>query len=152
MSILGQIQQELKSPKARKNAFGNYDYRCAEDILAAAKPLLAKYNALLTLSDEIVLIGNWIFFKSTAEFRADGEHIVTTGYARHAESKKGMDEAQISGSTSSYARKYALNGLFLIDNEQDPDSMRPDFPAASPAPSVPQAGNRPPMPPMPPKR
>jgi hypothetical protein len=117
------IQSELKAPKAQFNKFGNYAYRNAEDILEALKPLLKKYNCLLTISDWVQHIGeNRIYVQATATFTDDeGKTIEVTALARESESKKGMDEAQITGAASSYARKYALNGLFLIDDTKDAD-------------------------------
>lgn len=122
--IMQSIQSELKAPKGQTNKFGGYSYRSAEDILEAVKPLLNKYNCFLTVSDEIVEVGGRVYVKATAtvhESHADSI-AVTTAFAREAEVKKGMDEAQITGSASSYARKYALNGLFAIDDTKDPDA------------------------------
>lgn len=132
MKILIQIQQELKAPKGQFNKFGNFRYRSAEDILEAVKPLLGKYNALLTLSDDIIQLGEWIFLKSTARFKAEGEAEETVAFARIPKEKKGMDDSQLTGSACSYARKYALNGLFLIDDVRDPDT--PDIDPATPQP------------------
>lgn len=127
MDTLLQIQTELKAPKNNRNTFGNYNYRSAEDILEAVKPLLKKYNAQLVLSDEIIEVGGRIYVKATAVFtepegKDKRERITVTAYAREAETKKGMDESQITGTASSYARKYALNGLFLIDDTKDADT------------------------------
>lgn len=119
------IQQSLIAPKEQFNKFGGYSYRTAEDILAYAKPLLDKENLLLSLTDEIVLIGDRFYVKATAVLQDIVNHeqrIKVTAFAREPFAKKGMDESQITGSTSSYARKYALNGLFLIDDNKDPDS------------------------------
>ena len=119
------VQQELKAPKNQRNTFGNYNYRNAEDILEALKPILAKYEATATLSYKIIVKENlWTYVEATATFVdiETGEYTCTTGYAREAETKKGMDPSQITGSASSYAGKYALNGLFLIDDSVDPDS------------------------------
>ncbi|HAM5425337.1 TPA: ERF family protein [Escherichia coli] len=114
------IQQTLNAPKNQCNNFGGYNYRSAEDILEAVKPLLQ--NITLTVSDEIVLIGNRYYVKATATL-SDGEDVIAvTAYAREEESKKGMDASQLTGATSSYARKYALNGLFCIDDARDPDT------------------------------
>ncbi|HFO7598783.1 TPA: ERF family protein [Escherichia coli] len=114
------IQQTLNAPKNQRNNFGGYNYRSAEDILEAVKPLLQ--NITLTVSDEIVLIGNRYYVKATATL-SDGEDVIeVTAYAREEESKKGMDASQLTGATSSYARKYALNGLFCIDDAKDPDT------------------------------
>lgn len=120
---LQEIQTELKAPKGQLNKFGGYKYRSCEDILEALKPLLAKHKAIVLLSDEIVLIGERYYVKATATFKTAEESISVVAYAREAESKKGMDESQITGSASSYARKYALNGLFGIDDTKDADTM-----------------------------
>jgi len=123
------IQQELKVPKAQTNSFGNYKYRSCEDIIEAVKPLVHAEGLVLTLSDEVVCVGNRNYVKATATLTEKIEDsvvgvltIVTTAYAREEETKKGMDGAQITGSASSYARKYALNGLFAIDDTKDPDA------------------------------
>ena len=122
MTLL-EIQVELKAPKSQYNKFGGYKYRSTEDILQAVKPLLKKYGDSLDLSDEPVLIGDWHYIKATAAFKdKDGNNTVVTGYAREAANKKGMDDSQITGTASSYARKYALNGLFLIDDTKDADT------------------------------
>lgn len=114
------IQQTLNAPKNQRNNFGGYNYRSAEDILEAVKPLLQ--NITLTVSDEIVLIGNRYYVKATATL-SDGEDVIAvTAYAREEENKRGMDASQLTGATSSYARKYALNGLFCIDDAKDPDT------------------------------
>jgi hypothetical protein len=118
------IQSALKAPKGQTNKFGGYKYRSAEDIVEATKPLLGEWGCILTISDEVVEIGGRVYVKATACI-TDTEHdnsILTTAYAREAEVKKGMDEAQITGSASSYARKYALNGLLCIDDTKDPDA------------------------------
>ncbi|HGX9097985.1 ERF family protein [Escherichia coli] len=114
------IQQTLNSPKNQRNNFGGYNYRSAEDILEAVKPLLQSIT--LTVSDEIVLIGNRYYVKATATLSDGEDEIAVTAYAREEESKKGMDASQLTGATSSYARKYALNGLFCIDDARDPDT------------------------------
>jgi hypothetical protein len=121
MKELIAIQSELKAPKNQWNDFGKYNYRSAEDILEAVKPLLKKHECHLTISDEMVVLGDRYYVKATATLAKEGESISTTAYAREEESKKGMDSSQITGSTSSYARKYALNGLFCIDDTKDPD-------------------------------
>lgn len=123
MKALQQIQSELKAPKGQLNKFGGYKYRSCEDILEALKPLLAKHNAVVLLSDDIVLVGSRFYVKATATFKTAEESISVTAFAREAETKKGMDESQITGSASSYARKYALNGLFGIDDTKDADTM-----------------------------
>ena len=124
VKIMQSIQSELKAPKGQTNKFGGYSYRSAEDILEAVKPLLNKYNCFLTVSDEIVEVGGRVYVKATATVHESHSDpiAVTTAFAREAEIKKGMDEAQITGSASSYARKYALNGLFAIDDTKDPDA------------------------------
>ncbi|HFI8805001.1 TPA: ERF family protein [Escherichia coli] len=114
------IQQTLNAPKGQYNKFGGYSYRSAEDILEAVKPLLQ--NVTLMVSDEIVLIGNRYYVKATATLSDGEDEISVTAYAREEESKKGMDASQLTGATSSYARKYALNGLFCIDDAKDPDT------------------------------
>jgi hypothetical protein len=125
METLVKIQNELKVPKGNVNKFGNYKYRSAEDILENVKPLLLKHKAHLSLSDEIVFIGNKFFLKATACFNADNVSVNCYGYAETAE-HKGMSAEQTTGTASSYARKYALNGLFLIDEtEADADSQKP---------------------------
>ena len=123
---LAAIQAELKAPKNQRNNFGGYNYRSCEDILEAVKPLLAQYKATIVLSDEMVQIGERYYIKATATFASaendDAPAISNTAYAREAETKKGMDEAQITGTASSYSRKYALNGLLLIDDAKDADT------------------------------
>lgn len=123
MKELIAIQSELKAPKSQFNKFGGYKYRKAEDILEAVKPLLAKQKCTLTITDDVVLIGNRIYVKATATIKNEkGEFETTTGWAREEETKKGMDGSQITGASSSYARKYALNGLFAIDDNADSDT------------------------------
>lgn len=123
MKELITIQSELKAPKTQVNRFGGYKYRKAEDILEAVKPLLAKQKCTLIISDDIVMIGNRIYVKATATIKNEkGECETTTGWAREEETKKGMDGSQITGASSSYARKYALNGLFAIDDNADSDT------------------------------
>ena len=128
------IQTELKAPKNLYNKFGNYSYRNAEGICEAVKPFLEKYNVALVIWDEVIEIGGRIYVKAYArimdcesskhptEATATEDYITATAYARECESKKGMDDAQITGATSSYARKYALNGLFLLDDTKDVDT------------------------------
>jgi hypothetical protein len=120
------IQNELKAPKSQFNAFGKYKYRSVEDILEAVKPLLLKYECTLTIEDEVKEVGGLVFIEATAAIQVDKEGR-TEGRAVTAQAgidinRKGMDVAQSYGSSSSYARKYALNGLFLIDDTKDPDS------------------------------
>lgn len=123
MKELIAIQSELKAPKSQFNKFGGYKYRKAEDILEAVKPLLAKQKCTLTITDDIVMVGNRIYVKATATIKNEkGECETTNGWAREEESKKGMDGSQITGASSSYARKYALNGLFAIDDNADSDT------------------------------
>ena len=122
MESLSKIQAELKCPKGSLNKFGNYKYRSAEQILESVKPLLHKYGATLILSDCIEQIGNKLFLKATATLNVDGVEMLVDSYAEMGE-HKGMSSEQCTGTASSYARKYALNGLFLIDEtESDPDS------------------------------
>ncbi len=121
-NTLSIIQTELVAPKGQFNSFGKYKYRSCEDILEALKPLLKKTEATLIITDEIVFIGNRVYVKALATLKAQDGEWSATSYAREAEVKKGMDESQITGATSSYARKYALNGLFCIDDSKDADS------------------------------
>ena len=118
------IQVELKAPKGQRNTFGNYNYRSCEDILEAVKPLLEKHKCVLTLNDTIEYIGDRYYIKATATIidLESGTIVNNTAYAREEENKKGMDASQITGATSSYARKYALNGLLLIDDTKDADT------------------------------
>lgn len=130
------IQSDLKAPKGQKNTFGNYRYRSCEDILEALKPLLSEHKLSLTLSDCIVMVGTRFYVQATAtvtfalyrtapagESQDDPRSVSVTAYAREEESRKGMDSSQITGAASSYARKYALNGLFCIDDTKDADTM-----------------------------
>ena len=121
---LTQIQSKLKAPKNQYNSFGKYNYRSCEDILEGLKPLLADAKATVILSDEIIQIGDRYYLKATAKFIDcdSGEIVEVSSLAREDETKKGMDLAQVTGSVSSYARKYALNGLFAIDDTKDSDS------------------------------
>ena len=116
---LNQIQKELKAPKDKYNSFGKYKYRSCESILESVKPLLGE--STLTLTDEIVEVGGRIYVKAIAKF-VDEKETIVTAFAREPAEKKGMDESQITGTASSYARKYALNGLFLIDDTKDADT------------------------------
>ena len=122
MSKLVKIQSELKAAKNQRNNFGKYNYRSCEDILESVKPLLKEAELHLIVTDKIVLIGERYYVEATATLHGDGEPITSTAFAREAESKKGMDSAQVTGATSSYARKYALNGLFAIDDSKDVDT------------------------------
>lgn len=121
---LAKIQSTLKAPKGQYNAFGKYKYRNCEDILEAVKPLLAEVKAVVIIGDELELIGSRFYVKATARFidcETDAQ-ITNTAYAREEDTKKGMDGSQITGASSSYARKYALNGLFCIDDTKDSDT------------------------------
>lgn len=125
MAKLQAVQAELKAPKGQYNSFGKYKYRSCEDILEAVKPVLAKHGAAVTVGDEIVQIGDRYYIKATARFydtETDAAPIENTAWAREPDDKKGMDPSQITGTASSYARKYALNGLFLIDDTKDADT------------------------------
>lgn len=121
---LVKIQQELKAPKGQYNSFGKYKYRSCEDILEAVKPLLKAQNCVLKISDTVLNVGDRYYIQAEAGLCDidTGEFVVNTAYAREAESKSGMDASQITGTASSYARKYALNGLFLIDDTKDADT------------------------------
>lgn len=118
------VQQHLNAPKDKRNSFGGYNYRSCESILEAVKPILKEYLLALTISDDIVAIGNRVYVKATAKvLDIKGDVIAEcTAFAREEEDKKGMDAAQLTGATSSYARKYALNGLFAIDDSKDADT------------------------------
>lgn len=121
---LAKIQSTLKAPKSQYNSFGKYYYRNCEDILEAVKPLLAEAKATLTIGDELELVGNRYYVKATVRFidlETDAQ-VMNTAYAREDDTKKGMDDSQITGASSSYARKYALNGLFCIDDTKDADA------------------------------
>ena len=121
---LKMIQCELKAPKSQYNNFGNYNYRSLEDINESVKPLLDKVGATIVLSDDIVFMGERYYVKATATLYdvESNENISVTALARETDTKKGMDSSQVTGATSSYARKYALNGLFAIDDTKDADS------------------------------
>lgn len=132
---LNAIQVELKAPKTQYNKFGGYSYRKAEDIQEAVKPLLKKYGCILTCSDELQLIGDRYYIRATANIVdiESGQGLATFGWAREEEEKKGMDGSQITGAASSYARKYALNGLLCIDDTQDSDTTNTgETPAPAP--------------------
>ena len=117
------VQNELKAPKSQRNSFGNYNYRSAEDILEAVKPVCQKYDCVIKVSDDIVLIGERYYIKASARFyNSVGDFEESIAFAREPETKKGMDESQITGTASSYARKYALNGLLCIDDNKDADT------------------------------
>lgn len=121
--ILNCIQTALKAPKSQYNKFGKYSYRSCEDILEALKPLLFDLKATLTISDEIVLIGERYYVKATATLTYEDDSVSVSAYAREGEEQAGMAPSQVTGSTSSYARKYALNGLFCIDDNKDADDL-----------------------------
>lgn len=124
MERIIKIREELKCPKNQYNSFGKYSYRSCEDILEAVKPLLTKYELSLTISDDIVQVGERYYVKATCRIHdKEGKEIISnTAYAREEEEKKGQDGSQITGTSSSYARKYCLNGLFLIDDTKDADT------------------------------
>lgn len=117
-----EVQEELKAPKAQYNSFGKYHFRSTEDIVEALKPLLIKRGLLLLMYDEIELVGSRIYVVSTADLTDGATNIKVSARARESEAKKGMDDSQITGTASSYARKYALNGMFLIDDSKDADT------------------------------
>lgn len=117
------IQQEIHAPKAEYNKFGGFAYRNAEAIYQALKPLLKKFECSLIITDDILLIGDRFYIKATATLSHNGESLSVSAFARESIDKKGMDSAQITGACSSYARKYALGGMFLIDDNKDIDSM-----------------------------
>lgn len=124
MKELQTIQSALKAPKGQFNAYGKYKYRSCEDILEAVKPLLAENKCTLTITDEIVCVSDRVYVKAAATLtNSEGAVVSTTAFAREAKQKTGMDEAQVTGAASSYARKYALNGLFCIDDTKDADSL-----------------------------
>lgn len=134
VSKIIKIQSTLKAPKNQRNNFGGYNYRSCEDILESVKPLLAEQGLILTISDEMVMLGNRFYVKAEATI-TDGENKITnTAYAREEETKKGMDASQITGAASSYARKYALNGLLCIDDTKDADATNDHGKAEKPTP------------------
>ena len=116
------IQQELKAPKSNFNSFGNFNYRSLEDILEAVKPINDKYGITLTLTDRPVQVGDRYYIEATALITDNNQEFKVTAYAREPQSKTKMDDAQVTGTSSSYARKYALNGLYLIDDTKDADT------------------------------
>ena len=119
---LAEIQQEIKAPKGQFNSFGKYKYRSCEDLVEAIKPVINPKGYSLILTDEVVEVGGRVYFKATATITNGTDIYSATGWAREDDNKKGMDASQLSGATSSYARKYALNGLFAIDDTKDSDS------------------------------
>ena len=122
VELLQKVQSKLVAPKNQRNTFGNYNYRNCEDILEALKPILKELNCTVVVSDEIVVVGDRFYVKAVATFSTSSGDISSQAFAREPLERKGMDASQITGATSSYARKYALNGLFLIDDNKDPDS------------------------------
>ena len=134
---LSAIQAALKAPKSQYNEYGKYKYRKAEDILESVKPLLAKNVCTLTCTDELILVGSRYYIKATATITSieDGSSVYTTAFAREEEEKKGMDGSQVTGASSSYARKYALNGLLCIDDTADSDTTNQGDTKPTPAPA-----------------
>jgi len=126
------IQSELKAPKNQYNSFGKYKYRNQEDILEALKPLLKREGLLQTITDSVIHTGDRYYIEATVTVTDGDASVSVSGFAREAESKKGMDESQISGTASSYARKYALNGMWLIDDTKDADTQPPAKPQLTP--------------------
>ena len=122
MKKLINIQHDLKAPKGNYHSFGKYKYRSCEDILEAVKPLLAREECTLTITDDIIQVGDRFYIKATARITDGTETVEVSAMAREAAEKKGMDDSQVTGTASSYARKYALNGLFLIDDTKDADT------------------------------
>lgn len=139
---LGEIQTTLKAPKGQYNSFGKYKYRSCEDILEAVKPILKAHNCSLTISDDIASIGDRYYITATATLYdcESGESISNKASAREEDTKKGMDGSQITGTASSYARKYALNGLFLIDDTKDADTDEYKQQQSEPAITCPKCG------------
>jgi len=137
MSELFKIQQSLKVPKGQQNTFGKYKYRSCEDILEALKVPLGENSCYVVLSDSIEMIGDRFYIKATASLKKDGTVIeVATAYARESLTKKGMDDSQVTGTASSYARKYALNGLFAIDDTKDADTNEHTQQVSKPEPVI----------------
>ena len=131
---LRELQNELKAPKNQRNKFGNYNYRSAEDILEALKPLAIKHELTFRIHDSIEMVGDRIYVIATvAVSNDDGEYLESNGFAREEDTKKGMDSSQITGAASSYARKYALNGLLLIDDTKDSDATNKGDDSVTPA-------------------
>lgn len=125
MSKLTEIQNELKAPKSQYNSFGKYNYRSCEDILESLKPLLKKHKCTLSISDEVLNVGDLTFIESTVNLKSESDTFISKAQAGINPNKKGMDIAQSFGSSSSYARKYALAGMFLLDDTKDADSEKP---------------------------
>ena len=122
VSKLIAVQGELKAPKGQYNSFGKYKYRSCEDILEAVKPLLVKNGLLMTITDDVLMIGDRIYIKATVTVSDGKDSVTNSAFAREEETKKGMDGSQVTGASSSYARKYALNGMFCIDDTRDSDA------------------------------
>lgn len=137
IKALAKVQKTLNAPKNQRNSFGKYNYRSCEDILQAVKPLLG--DAIIVIEDDIKVIGDRIYVQATAKFCHDDQIIESKAFAREPLMKKGMDDSQITGAASSYARKYALNGLLLIDDNKDADSMDNSQQAEKPHPNSAQA-------------
>lgn len=145
-AALADVQSELKAPKGQFNKFGGYNYRSCEDILEAVKPILKAHSLALNLSDEPVMVGERYYIRATATLTDfAGQQVSSTAYARESLDKKGMDDSQITGTASSYARKYALNGLFCIDDTKDADT--PEYQAGGS--QKPAGGKQPPKQPAP---
>lgn len=117
-----EIQKKLKAPKGQYNSFGKYKYRSCEDILEAVKPLLCEQGVLMTVQDDLTVLNDRFYIRAIVTVSKGGESICSSAFAREDDTKKGMDGSQITGTASSYARKYALNGLFLIDDTKDADT------------------------------
>lgn len=138
---LSRVQQRLEAPKSQYNEFGNFNYRSAEDIFEAVKPILAEEGLLLTVSDEMVCIGERYYIKATATVSDGEDSISVSAFAREDETRAGMSDSQLTGCCSSYARKYALNGLFCIDDGKDSDSFDNRAQKPSNKPSAPKKSN-----------
>ena len=134
ITALAVIQSKLKAPKGQVNSFGKYKYRSCEDIVEAVKPLLAEHKAALIISDDIILIGERYYVKATVTLQVGTDSITVCGFAREAAEKKGMDVSQVTGAASSYSRKYALNGMFAIDDTKDADTKDNSEKPAKPKP------------------
>ena len=143
-TILTVIQAELKAPKDQRNNFGKYNYRSAEGILEALKPHLAKHKCCLTLSDAMTEVGGRVYVQATVTLRSGDESLSVSACAREAATRKGMDDSQITGATSSYARKYALNGMFAIDDTKDADATNDHGQAEESAPAKKNETKKPP--------
>jgi hypothetical protein len=143
MKELIYIQSKLRAPKSQYNSFGKYNYRSAEDILEAVKPLVHEQGCILTITDDLACAGDRVYIKATCRLtNTDGQVIETSAYAREDETKKGMDGSQITGSSSSYARKYALNGMFCIDDTKDADTRSPEQNTSKPTPTPKTASSK----------